>query len=89
MSFEWYKSIEKIKDKLSERGYASYKQEIAERELAGSMFSEILLGVCSKLMEIKIQNQQAYNQIREEADELIAYSISIGLYPRPTNLSEN
>jgi hypothetical protein len=89
MSFEWYKSIDKIKNKLDERGYTSYKQEITERELAGSMFGEILLGVCSKLMEIKIRDQQAYNEIREDAEELIEYCISNGLHPRPTNLSEN
>ncbi len=89
MSFEWNKSIEKIKNDLENIGYTEYRKQINERQLSGSMFGEIILGVCSKLLEIKISDPVAYNHIRMDAEKLIEYSIANGLYPRANNLSEN
>lgn len=81
MSFEWYNRIEKIKNILEEIGYVSFKNEIMDRQVAGSTFSEILLGVCSKLIDIKLRDQMAYDMIRADAEELIAFCISVGLTP--------
>jgi len=46
------------------------------------MASEILLAVCSKLLEIKKSDKNAFKIIQKETTSLIEYCNSIGLYPK-------
>jgi hypothetical protein len=89
MAFEWYEAIKKIKQRLADCGYSTYYQEVNEAQLGGSTSSEILLRVCSKLLDIKIKDQEVYDQIRSDSEKLIRYCNSIGLFPQPGNLFEN
>jgi len=82
MSFPWYESIKNIRVKLENSGYKFYSEEILNRELGGAMASEILLAVCSKLLEIKKSDKNAFKIIQKETTSLIEYCNSIGLYPK-------
>lgn len=64
--------------KLNEKGLAD---EIIEAQLVLGTPGEMLITVCSKLLEIKRRNLDIYKKIEIEAEELIEYSRSVGLWP--------
>lgn len=83
MAFEWHKLIGNIRFQLEESGYQLYSKQILGRQLEGMMYSEILLAVCSKLLEIKIKDEIAYKIIEINADSLIKYCYDNGLFAFP------
>lgn len=89
MSFNWYDVIEKIISDLEKSGYTNYTTEIIDRVRSGAMFGEIISGVCSKLLDIKISDSDAYNLIKEDSERLIEFCKSNGIIPYPSNLSKN
>jgi hypothetical protein len=80
MSF--LRKIEGIKDKLSLAGYPNFVTEILDLQLSGGTGGEVLISVCSKLIEIKHTNRDAYLIIEDESDDLINYCKSLGMYPK-------
>jgi hypothetical protein len=74
-------NIQKIKDTLTHANYMVLTNEILELQLSGGTGGEVLISVCSKLIEIKYTNSKAYCLIEIESSELINYAQSLRLYP--------
>jgi DNA repair protein RadC len=73
--------IELIKSKLTKVGESKLVEEILDLQLSGGTGGEVLISVCSKLLEIKRTNKH-YQLIKKETEELIQYANSIGLIPK-------
>jgi len=73
--------IENIKLILKKNHHESIAQELLELQLAGGTGGEVLISVCSKLIEIRKTLPNVYRIISKDAEELINYAKSIDLYP--------
>jgi hypothetical protein len=77
----FFETIESIKHKLKENNDESLAEEILYSQLEGGTGGEVLISVCSKLLEIKRKHRKSFSIVEEEARSLILYANSIGLYP--------
>jgi hypothetical protein len=73
--------IERVKSKLKEIQQEEVAQEILDLQLAGGTGGEVLISVCSKLLDLKRNRFEVYQFIEKEAKDLIEYARSIDLYP--------
>ena len=74
-------AIEKIKSKLKQNQNETLAQDILNLQLSAGTGGEVLMSICSKLLELKRADSRAYELIKAEADELIDYSKSLNLFP--------
>lgn len=77
-------SIESIKKILDNAGKSHFSAQILDLQLSGGTGGEVLISVCSKLLDIKELDNATYQLIKEESEKLIKYAKSIGLYPHST-----
>jgi len=77
----YLEKIEIIKSKLKEINYESIADRILELQLSGGTGGEVLISVCSELLRIRREEYKTFEYIESEANELIKYANSIGLYP--------
>lgn len=73
-----------ITSTLRAGGFEPLAEDISELQLSGGTGGEVLISVCSRLLGIKGAVPQAYALIRAQAEQLITYANSIGLYSKPT-----
>jgi len=74
---DFLSKIENIKKLLAENKYEDYCQEILNLQLSGGTGGEVFVSVCSKLLELKKQDIKAFELVKKDAEELIAYAKSI------------
>lgn len=74
-------AIEKIKLVLFEYGREDLSIKVLDAQLIGGTGGEVLISVCSQLLEIKKREPDVYSLIESNAEELIKYANSLGLYP--------
>ena len=82
MTRTFFDQIEYIKTLLQEAGCAEVSNDILEQQLAGGTGGEVLMAVCAMLLTLKGRNTSVYLVIEKDAEELIAYCRSLGMYPR-------
>jgi hypothetical protein len=73
--------IEEIKKVFINNGFIDLSNDILGRQISGGTGGEVLIGVCSKLLEIKRVNLPAFKLIEPIAKQLISYCHSLGIYP--------
>lgn len=74
--------IEEIKVVLFNHGYENISAEILDAQLVGGTGGEVLISVCSKLIQIKKNEPEIFKIIEFPANGLIEYAHSLGLYPK-------
>ena len=74
--------ISEIKGKLTSAEYPNLVHEIPELQISGGTGGEVLISVCSKLIEIKYTTPAAFMIIEYESNNLIDYCKSLGSYPK-------
>ena len=76
----YLEKINEIKGKLTSAGHPNLVHEILDRQASGGIGGEVLISVCSKLIEIKYTSPGAYAIIEDESNNLINYCKSLSLY---------
>lgn len=67
---DFFNKTELIKKTLNQNNYKNISESILDAQLSGGTRGEVLLIVCSKLLDIKKANSKAYLLIKENAEEL-------------------
>lgn len=78
----FFEAIEEIKKKLIGNNYPGLADEILELQISGGTGGEVLISVCSKLLEIKRRNKAAFKEIEDDTKALIEYAHSLNLFPK-------
>ena len=78
---DYLEKIGTIKLKLKEIQRNDLSDRILKLQLSGGTGGEVLIAVCSELLKIKKEQYKVYKYFENEADELIKYANSIGLFP--------
>lgn len=72
--------IEDIKKKLNEAGYDNLSNDILNAQISGGTPGEVLILVCSEILEIKKKNYKAYLTAQIEMDKLVDYAKSLNYF---------
>lgn len=87
---DFFNHIKSIEVSLRAAGYIVSADDLRDRQLAFGTGGEVLSSCCSRLLGLKKWLPEAYETIREPAEELLAYAKSIGYgpffetYPEPS-----
>lgn len=79
---DYLELIQSIKEKLTSSGHQSVVDELVELQMSAGVPGEMLMMICSKLIEIRYTNKSAFTSVEDDADDLVKYAKSIGLEPR-------
>ena len=78
---DFYKTIDKIKQTLTDNNFSAIAEEISACALQGSTGSEILMIVGHYLLQLKEASPKAYLLIQKDIEEFVSECNKIGLFP--------
>jgi hypothetical protein len=78
---DFYKTIDKIKQILTDNNFGAIAEKISSCEEQGSTGSEILMIVGSFLQKSRVASPKAYALIQKDVEEFVSECNKIGLFP--------
>jgi hypothetical protein len=79
-----FEQITLIKTLMEQAGYKALADDILDQQLCGGTAGEVLMLVCARLLGVKEKYTNAYSVVESEANSLIKYCRSIGMFPFPS-----